>query len=281
MTLLFALCGAGVGLGILLVIDGLRGQPGTGRHQAATRRSVRPERRVGLRLCLAAALGGVALVLTRWPVAAAALAAAGWFAPDLAGSRAEQARQTARTEAVAAWTEMLRDTIAGAHGLEEAIVTTAAVAPAAIAAEVAGLAVRLERTPLDAALGDFVVDLAHPTGDLVVVSLRLAARGSVGELAGLLGTLATAARDEAAMRLRIDATRARLRTTVAVTGAATVATALGLLAFDRSYLDAYDTAMGQAVLALVAGCWAASLWWLARMGRFVAPERFLAQGADR
>lgn len=275
MTALVALAGAGVGLGALLVVDGLRRRPVT--DPVPPRSS--GDRDSGRRLVVAVALGAGALVVTRWPVAALAVGVGGWWWPGLAGSRAAHQRAMARTEAVAVWTEMLRDTMAGAHGLEEAIATTATVAPAAIAPEVTALAVRLERQPLDAALAAFAADLAHPTGDLVVVSLRMAAQGSVGELGGLLGTLAQAARDEAAMRLRVDAARARLRTSVRVIAACTAATGAGLLVMNRSYLDAYDGALGQGVLALLAGCWAFSLSWLARMGRFVTPERFLAAGA--
>lgn len=279
MTLLIALAGAGVGLGVFLVVDGLRGGPAL--DEVRTYRRLRAPDRFGPRLAGAVGLGGLALILTRWPVAGASLAAAGWWGPDFTRSREEDQHQTARTEAVAVWTEMLRDTMSGAHGLEEAIITTATVAPAAIVPEVAALAVRLERQPLDTALRAFATDLAHPTGDLVVVSLRLASRGAVGELGGLLGTLAQAARDEAAMRIRIDAARARLRTSVRVIGGCTLATGVGLLLLNRRYLDVYDTAAGQVVLAMVAGCWAFSLRWLARMGRFMAPERFLVAGVER
>lgn len=273
VTLVFALAGAGVGLGLCLVVDGLRRRP---RPAPPPRRPPPLPDRWPRRLALAAGAGLGTLVATRWPVAAVALAGAGWCWPDLARSRREHDRETARTEAVAAWTEMLRDTMSGAHGLEDAVVTTAPVAPAAIAPEVAALAVRLERQPLDVALRAFAEDLAHPTGDLVVASLTLAARGSVGDLAGLLGTLAEAARDEAGMRLRIHAARARLRTAVRVIAACTAATGLGLVLLNRRYLHVYDTASGQAVLALVVACWAVALRWLSRLGRFVAPERFLA-----
>lgn len=273
VTLVFAFAGAGVGLGLCLAVDGLRRRP---RPASPPRRPPALPHRWPRRLALAAGAGLGTLVLTRWPVAGAAVAGAGWWGPDLARSRREQDRETARTEAVAAWTEMLRDTMSGAHGLEDAVVTTAPVAPAAIAPEVAALAVRLERQPLDVALRAFAEDLAHPIGDLVVASLTLAARGSVGDLGGLLGTLAEAARDEAGMRLRIHAARARLRTAVRVIAACTAATGLGLVLLNRRYLHAYDTASGQAMLALVAACWAVALRWLSRLGRFVAPERLLA-----
>lgn len=185
-------------------------------------------------------------------------------------------RETARTEAIAAWTEMLRDTITGAHGLEEAIMTSAAVAPEPLRREVVDLAVRLERQPLTGSLEAFAEDLAHPTADLVVAALRLASEGAVGDLAELLGTLAVSARDEAGMRLRVEAARARLRTAVRVITGCTLATALGLLLLNRPYLAFYGTPAGQAVLAVVAGLWAASLVWLGRMADFVTPERFLA-----
>ena len=226
--------------------------------------------------------GLIALIATRWPVAAIAGAALGWFWQDLFGGRAAREREATRTEAIASWTEMLRDTMSGAHGLEEAVVTSASVAPLAIRPQVMGLAIRTEREPLDVALQSFAEDLAHPSADLVVTALTLAAHGSVGDLNELLGTLAIAAREEAAMRLRVEAARARLRTAVKVIAAVTAAMAAGLMVLNRSYLDAYKTGTGQLVLAAVAITWGASLWWLERMSRFVAPERFLnAVGANR
>lgn len=276
MTLLFALAGAGIVGGLWLVIDGYR-RPTSSAPERKRRRGDGsggdwPRRR----LLPSVGLAVPGLLVTRWPVAGVALGAAGWYAPDLFGSKAEQDRATARTEAVASWTEMLRDTMSGAHGLEEAIATTAQVAPAAIEAEVATLAVRLERQPLDVALAAFADDLAHPVGDLVVTSLTLASQGSTGDLGELLGTLAQSARDEAGMRLRIDAARARLRTAVRVIGSCTAATGLGLIALNQRYLDVYRSLTGQVVLALVAVCWAVALRWLASMGQFVSPERFLA-----
>src|SRR3546814_18556595 len=104
---------------------------------------------------------------------------------------------------------MLRDTMSGAHGLEEAVTTSAIVAPAPIRREVTALAVRLERQPLDVALRAFATDLAHPTADLVVASLSLASTGAVGDLNALLGKLALSARAEAGLRLRVAAARAR------------------------------------------------------------------------
>jgi tight adherence protein B len=272
MILLAALTGVAMAAGALLLADGLTFRP----RRTVARTGPRVPADVRRRAGLAVALGGLGLLLTRWPVAAVALAGLGWFVPDLSSGRAARERITARTEAVASWTEMLRDTMSGAHGLEEAIITTAEVAPQPIRAEAAALTVRVEREPLASALRAFADDLAHPSGDLVVTVLTLAAEGAVGDLNELLGTLALSAREEAAMQLRVDAARARVRTAVRVIAGVTAATALGLILLNRSYLDVYGSVVGQLVLAAVAAMWAGALWWLARMSRFLAPERFLA-----
>ena len=276
MTLLVALVGAGIGVGLLLIVDGLRPRSSSAGEEQPDRQ------RIDLRRCGLALAGGVPLlVLTRWPIAGLAGAALGWFGRELFGARAAQEHAIARTEAIATWTEMLRDTLSGAHGLEEAITTTAEMAPGPIYAEVTALAVRLQRRPLQSALQDLGEDLAHPIGDLVVAALSLAAQGASGDLRELLGTLAVAARDEASMRLRIEATRARLRTAVRVIAMCTGATALGLVLLNRSYLDAYEDPLGQVVLAGVLGAWGIALCWLSRMGDYVSPERFLAVADTR
>lgn len=271
MTLLAGLVGLTAAAGALLLADGLRRRA---RPFVATRRELPPE--LSRRLLVGVAAGMTGVVLTRWPVAAIAAAGLGWFSTELFGGKAARERAIARTEAIASWTEMLRDTLSGAHGLEEAIITSAEVAPTAIRPEVTSLAIRLERDPLDRALESFAEDLAHPSGDLVVTALTLAAGGAVGDLSELLGTLAVSAREEAAMRLRVDAARARLRTAVRVIAVVTAVTALGLILLNRPYLDVYGGPIGQLVLAVVVATWAGALWWLHRMSHFLTPDRFLA-----
>ena len=204
----------------------------------------------------------------------------GWFSTDLLGGRANRDAGVARTEAIASWTEMLRDTIAAAHGLEAAITATAPVAPEPIRTEVMTLAIAIEREPLPRALQRLADDLAHPIADLVVSALSVAASGSVRELADLLGTLAAPARDEAAMQLRVEAARARMRTAVRVITGCTILTAAGLVILNPSYVDVYSSAVGQITLALIATCWGLALWWLARMSAFRTPERFLLGNAS-
>lgn len=272
--ILAGLCGVLFAAGVLLIADGLRP-----RVSSSAPRQSRPgiDRSRAVR-AIALALFG--FVVTGWPVAAVSLAALGWFWTELFGDRRAREASVARTEAIASWTEMLRDTMAGAHGLEEALITTASVAPEAIRPEVTALAIRIERQPFEVALQTFADDLDHPTADLVVTALTLAAQGSVGDLSELLGTLAVAARDETAMRLRVEAARSRLRTAVRVIAAVTAATVLGLVVLNRSYLDSYREPAGQLVLLLVAATWGVGLWWLSRMSRFMAPERFFVGTAE-
>ena len=276
MTALAALCGAGVGLGLLSVIVGWRGVDLPRPTRRFDRRKVA---RVNLRIGLAVGAAVVLGAATGWPVGALFAALAGWGAPGLLTGAKGGTLAVGRIEAIAGWAEMLRDTMAGAAGLEQAIVATATVAPLPIRAEVATLAVRLEGERLALALRAFADEVADPTCDLVVAALILAAEHQAQRLGELLGSLAQAARDQATMRLRVEAGRARTRTSVRVIVGATGGLALGLAILNRGYLAPYDTAVGELVLLLVGGVFATAFMWLAKMTRPASVERFLGKGA--
>jgi tight adherence protein B len=272
VTALATLCGAGVGLGLVVIWAGLRGV----EIPRPTRASARPKvERANLRIGLAVGAGVVVGATTGWPVGAVLAALAGWGAPGLlAGAKGANAA-VGRIEAIAGWAEMLRDTMAGAAGLEQAIVASAPLAPLPIRAEVVTLAVRLEGERLAPALRAFADDVADPTCDLVVAALVLAAEHQAQRLGELLGSLAQAARDQATMRLRVEAGRARTRTSVKVIVGATGGLVLGLAILNRGYLAPYDTAVGQLVLLLVGAVFAAAFVWLAKMTHPSTTERFL------
>lgn len=273
---LAALTGAGTGLGLLLLAAGLRGTtlpPTPGRRFLLHRRW---GQQLTWRLA-AGALGGVLVgAVTGWPVAGLLAAAAALTAPALA-SGGRQAAGLARIEAVAGWAEMLRDTMAGAAGLEQAITATAPVAPPPIRGPVAALAGELEGgRPLAPALRRFADRVADPTCDLVVAALLLAAEHQTRRLTDLLGTLAVSAREQAGMRLRTEASRARTRTSVRVIVSSTTGLAVGLAVLNRGYLTPYDSPAGQLVLLAVGLMFAAAFSWLARMTRPIQPARLLA-----
>lgn len=233
----------------------------------------------GWRWLGAAGAGVLAFVITSWLVGAVLGAAAVWFAPRIAGGRRQRAQRIARTEAIAAWAEMLRDTLAGAAGLEETIVATARVAPPAINDAVQTLAVRLEHEPLVRALRSFATELADPTADLVVSALGLAATNPTRNLGALLGTLAASARAQASMQLRVDAGRARTRSAVRIVTGFTVAFAVGMVVLNRGYLEPFDSSLGQLVLAGIGACFAVAFVLLDRMTRASDPPRVLVRGA--
>lgn len=273
MTALAAFCGAALGLGVVLIAAGLRGGelPALPRRRFALRMD-RAALRIGGAV-LAAVLVGAA---TGWPVGALLAGAATFSLPALLTEDRAHAAMVARIEAIAGWAEMLRDTIAGAAGLEQAIVATAPLAPPPIRDDVLLLATRLDRQRLAPALRAFADDVADPTCDLVVAALLLAAEHQAQRLGELLGSLAQAARDQATMRLRVEAGRARTRTSVRVIVGVTVALAFTLALLNQSYLEPYDSALGQLVLLAVGGAFATGFVWLARMTRPVRPERLLA-----
>ena len=110
---------------------------------AVPRRTPRMPRvdRAGLRASTALA-GALAGSLTGWPVMVAMGALGGGAAPSLVGRRAGRERLLARTEALASWTESLRDLISAGSAIEATIAESARVAPRPIRSEVRGLAER-------------------------------------------------------------------------------------------------------------------------------------------
>ena len=274
MTAVAALCGAGVGLGLVLLWAGWRGVDLPQRRLAVLAKVERSNLRLGLAVAAAVVVGAA----TGWPVGAALAAFAGWSAPGLWAGAKDRHKTVARIEAVAGWAEMLRDTMAGAAGLEQAIIATATVAPLPIRAEVATLAVRLEGERLVPSLRAFADEVADPTCDLVVAALILAAEHQAQRLGELLGSLAQAARDQATMRLRVEAGRARTRTSVRVIVGVTGGLALGLAVLNRGYLAPYDSAQGQLMLFFVGAMFVAAFIWLSKLTRPTAVERFLVEG---
>ena len=272
MTALAAVLGAGVGLGVLLVALGWRGVEGRRPARRWTRRQLE-----GHTLRLAVAVGAAVVVGagTGWPVAALLATAACWGVPQLFTESKAHARLIAKVEAVASWAEMLRDTMAGAAGLEQAIIASAPVAPLPIRGEVATLAAGLERERLGPALRAFADEVADPTCDLVVAALVLAAEHQASRLGELLGTLAASARDQATMRLRVEAGRARTRTSVRVIVGVTLGLALFLAILNHGYLAPYSSPLGQFVLLVVGVLFALAFAWLAKITRPVEPARLL------
>lgn len=267
--------GAVVGCGVWLIVQGASlHQRSAHSFTAAWHGRLTPY--AGRRAAVTLAVGVLVGAVTGWPVGALLAAVAAGCLPPLLGPDKTAQERTEKLEAVAAWTEMLRDTLSAAAGLEQAILATAPLAPAALREHTTALATRIEHgQPLGASLRAFADEVADPVVDTVATALVMAAERQARKLADLLGSLAGATRQQVAMRLRIDAGRARVRTSVRVITATTVGMAVGLVLLNRPYLQPFTGLFGQAMLALVGAVFAAGFAWLVKVARFVEEPRIL------
>lgn len=247
-------------------------------------RGVRVSARPGLvipaglwwKLALALGTGLIVGALTGWPMAGAAFGSIAFMAPLFFEARESRDRQLAKSDALASWAEMLRDTIASHAGLRQAIVMTAAVAPKEIRSELRRLAARCERTSLLRALRMFAVEIADPVGDLIVASLVIADQHQAKNLTELLTEISDSARQQSSMRRRIETGRARTYSSSKWIVLITMVMAIGLVTFSPRFLEPYDGVGGQIVLAIVGALFAGAIWTLILMSRPQPVPRLLA-----
>jgi Flp pilus assembly protein TadB len=279
-SLLIALgCGAALGLGLFGLVLAYVGVPvrpaGTPRKQRA---SLQERTR---RLILGVVAGLLALVATHWVVAGISIGLLVAYWDRIAGSSAVEKRGIARLDALASWTESLRDTIAGAIGLEQAIPATAVNAGAPIRPSLNLLVDRLRiREPMPDALRAFAEDLDDPSADIICASLLLNARLRGPGLRDVLTALAVSTREELDMRRRIEASRKSIRRSVRIV-LLIVLGMMGMLSLlNRPYVEPYNSAVGQLVLVVIAALFSAGLLWLRSLSAPSKTDRFLVFGAQ-
>lgn len=277
--LLITALGAVVGGAVVLLVAALSPRP----PHAPTVRSSSTGLidRFGRRTVLAGAAGLGVLVLTQWLVAGLATIALVLAWPMLFGGSKAEREATQRVEGLAAWIESLRDTIAGAVGLEQAIPATLYASSPSIRPQLRLLVDRLRvRVPLPVALQGFADDLDDPSADLVVAALILNAKMRGPGLRQVLSSLSDAARAELDMRQRVGAGRSGTRKSAQIVMIFSVAVILLLAVFNKEYVEPYTSPMGQLVLLVVVGCFAAGFMWMKRLSGVELPERFLVQATD-
>lgn len=273
--LLAIVAGAILGAGIFLLIVALRGlPPGPPGRESGLSRWVRETGTVRL---VVAVVGGVAaLFLTRWLVAGIGVAILVLAWRGLSGAAGERLA-VVRLEALANWTESLRDTIAGAVGLEQAIPSSLRAAGPSIREPLARMVDRLHtRTPMAEALRRFAADLNDASADLVIAALIINARLRGPGLRDLLGALSGSVREELDMRRKVNAQRRSTRRSAQIVVAISVGLALGLAIFDRGYVHVYDSVFGQIVLLIIAALYGGGILWMRSLAKFTPPERLLA-----
>lgn len=222
----------------------------------------------------------VVWALTGWPAAGLSAGAIAAMVPVLLATRRNRDDQIAKADALAAWAEMLRDTMAAHAGLNQAITTTAAVAPLPIQTEVRALAVRAERMPLADALRRFAAEVDDSVADLIVASLVIADTHQAQDLTGLLSDIAASSRQRSSMRLRIETGRARTYSSVRWIMFFTFAMAIGMVIFSPEFLEPYDSFGGQIVFGIVGALFVGAVASLIQMSRPVPEPRLLAGVED-
>ncbi|MEV0628243.1 type II secretion system F family protein [Nonomuraea wenchangensis] len=268
-----ALAGGGLFL-LILSLYGMRPRPPQPQRHLV--------RMLTTRAAVAAVAASLVLLITRWPVAAVGTVLLVFAWRGLSGGAAEERAAMRRLEGLAAWTESLRDTIAGAAGLEQAIPSSIRAAAPTLRPHLRAMIDRLHtRMALPEALAIFADELDDPSADLVVAALMLNSKLRGPGLRDVLGALAVSAREELDMRRRVEAERRATRRSVQIV----VITALGfaalLVLFNGDYVEEYDDPLGQAVLVVVATLFGAGFAWMRRLAGFDKPTRLLTgRGGD-
>ncbi len=274
------LLGLGTAIGILGLAWVLRRQWPVDQETHKTNRSRSKEQRRAVdgvlptrirQAAVPTAIGLLCVVVTRWPVVGILGALASATLPAslrnvMPGSAAK------RTEAVAAWTELIRDSLAASAGLAQAIVVTASSAPIPIRPQVRALATRLTNgVALEAALRSFAAEVDDPAADYLVCALLLAATSRAQKLVEVLSALVDSIREDVSMHLRVDASRASARSSVRTIVLFSVVFAGALTVLAHAYLNPFGTKVGQLVLGMVGLFYAVGLALMVRLIR-PAPE---------
>ena len=194
---------------------------------------------------------------------------------ELSGRQRSSLAEHEFVDAVASFTEQMRDAVSGATGLEQAIAQAAETSPAIIRPQLTRLVAGLRYGRTEDALNDFADDLAHPTSDFVVAALLIAVHNETRDLGALLGHLSAAARDECRMHLRVWVSRSRLRSSVKTVTTAVFVFVFGLVAMNPTYLAPYTEPIGAIVLSMEAVSFMIGLHLLRRMSAVPAPVRLI------
>lgn len=274
MKVLAGAAGALLMVGMLLVAAGLRRTPPSGRVRHPGPRLPRAgwDRWRWAAAATAAVLGWA---ISGWPVIGLIVAAAVLGVPYLLGAGKTAEKAIARVEAIDEWTRRLADVLATGVGLEQGLLASVNTCPVAIEREVSALVARLSaRWPTDRALRALADDLNDAAGDFVVATLLLASRRRGPGLSTVLTAAAGSVADEVAARRKIEAERARPRSTARLVTLITFGVA-GVLLLNGTYLAPYGDGLGQLVLLAVAAAFTGCLLWVRALTLSAPTPRFL------
>lgn len=213
-----------------------------------------------------AVIGGSAVVL--WPMIAG-------------GGKAERAALT-KLEALAQWTESLRDLAQKDAGLESVIPKTVDSASDVLAGPLRLMSRRLSvRVPLPEALSRFADDVDDAKADQVVAALALASRQRKGQLSRVLSAQSKSLREELEIRTKVMRERNSIRREAAQVAGLSAVLILSASLFAPPALAAGEASTAAQLLPLVLA--GAYLFVFSRVRKLAEPEqepRFLSSSAD-
>jgi Flp pilus assembly protein TadB len=280
MTVLVpALAGALIVGGLIALVVGLTPSEVVERPPRKPRMRPLPRQTQGL-LAVGAVAGLIAVMVTGWAMALVLVPIAFIGLPALLSSGPARSR-IERLEAMEEWTRSLSGVLTVGVGLEQALVATMRSTPAAITPEVTRLVARLRaRWATEQALRAFADELDDSTGDLVAANLILGARRRGAGLASVLDGLAESVAADVRARRQVEADRAKPRATARWVTIIS-ASVLVVLAVSGTYVEPYQSPVGQVILAGLLAAYVGTLVWMKRMAIGRELPRFLGTRVTR
>lgn len=266
-------------LGVAGVVRSVQGKPVFGHttmNWSALLADKTPQTRA---ITVALVVGVIVTLLTRWPAAGVLAFVVVLMWPKVARAGVIETQSVAKVEAIANWTESLRDAAASESGLEQALPATLDGAPAMLRRPLRHLINALElRTPLPVALMEFADDVDDRLADKVVLALAATAEQRSGSLKRVLTTLAanTRAQLEVDRKVLTERDGVRRQSKQVALGILLLAGAQAL--FFRGWVETYDTALGQVVVGILGVIYLGLLWRLQQLATPQAQPRILGAG---
>lgn len=270
--LVAVLTGATFGLGVLLLVAAAQKRPVLPRRQTPTNRPSVQRSLVTVTICSLAAISAYAA--TGWISLAAVVFGFGLAMPTMLKNRGQRQRELERAEAIASWTELIRDNISGAAGLEQALIVASEIGPPAIRPELQLFLVRLPRRKLQECLILLSRDLDSRASDLVVAALVQASSLESRALSPLLSRLAASIRENVRMQQRVEVGRTRIRTSARIVVIVTVLTIVVLTLIAPQIVEVYSTPAGQLWLLVVFTIFVGAGAMMRRLGNAELGNRF-------
>ena len=268
-------------LGIGRLIRGLPLLPSLRSNRASRYTSNRLTAHEQRTLIVGATVGLVVVLVTRNLVFGVIVGAGVVLWPMVVGGGKAERAALAKLEALAQWTEALRDLAQKGSGLESVIPRTVDTASDVLVGPLRLMSRRLSvKVPLPEALSLFADEVNDASADKVVGALALAARQRRGRLSSVLTTLSLALRDELEQRTKIMRERNVVRREAAQVAVLTAVLVVGASLFAPPSLPVEGDSASR-VLPLVLA--AAFVFVFSRVRKLAEPEsrpRFLSAAPE-